>query len=313
MKIFLLCSRVFKRAWAPLLAFADLGQAAQAQAPVTVTVGTGTSVASTNALLSTSTTTNKYSRTLSIYSAAELTAAGAVAGSIVSIAWFKGGTGELLNPDSQLSVYMKSTAATTLGGDPVNWANEVATATPVYSNLALAMPTGTGFKTFTLGTPFPWNGTSNLEVLVDWFRNGTPTADISWQYTAVTSSTGVHATQVGSSLLPTVRYAANRPNVQLVINRIGLASRESREASLVSLYPNPARQLLSVAVPAELTAQPVPITLLNGLGQTVHCGVLPLAGSGAAGQLDVGHLAAGLYTLRLALQNSVVTKRVTVE
>jgi len=65
-----------------------LGTAYQAQAqtqPLTVTIGTGTSAASTNALLSTSTTSNKYARTVSIFSAAELTAAGAAAGSIVSI------------------------------------------------------------------------------------------------------------------------------------------------------------------------------------------------------------------------------------
>ena len=57
---------------------------AEAQTPVTVTIGTGTSAGSTNVLLSTSTTTNKYARTVSIYSAAELQAAGARAGSIPS-------------------------------------------------------------------------------------------------------------------------------------------------------------------------------------------------------------------------------------
>ncbi|MBJ6109129.1 T9SS type A sorting domain-containing protein [Hymenobacter sp. BT523] len=307
-----LSSRAAKRAGSALLLLI-LGRAAQAQTPVTVTIGAGTSASATNVLLSTSTTTNKYARTISIFSAAELTAAGAVPGNIVSIAWFKGGTGELTSADSQLSVYMKSTSATNLGGDPVTWATEVATATPVYTNLTLSMPTGTGFKTFALSTPFAWNGTSNVEVLVDWFRNGTPTADISWQYTAVTAASGVHATQVNSVVIPTVRYAANRPNTQFVISRTGLASRENREAALVSLYPNPARQLLNVLVPAELTHQSVATTLINALGQVAHRQVLPAGPAGAQGQLDISQLAAGVYTLQLATGTAFISKRVIVE
>ena len=285
---------------------------AQVQPPVTVTIGTGTSAASTNALLSTSTTTNKYARTVSIFSAAELTAAGAVAGSIVSIAWFKGGTGELTTPDSQLGIYMKSTAATLLAVNPVDWATEVVGATQVYNNTTLTMPTGTGYKTFTLTTPFAWNGTSNVEVLVDWFRNGTPTADMTWQYTAV-GTTGIHATQVNSVAIPTIRFAANRPNTQFVINRTGLTNRESREAALVGLYPNPAHGKLTVAVPTELASQPVEATLLNALGQPVQAYTLPLTARGAQGQLDISTVAAGVYTLRLATGSSLISKRVVVE
>ncbi|HET9502631.1 MAG TPA: T9SS type A sorting domain-containing protein [Hymenobacter sp.] len=292
-----------------------LGTASQAHAqtqPLTVTIGAGTSAASTNALLSTSTTSNKYARTVSIFSAAELTAAGAQAGNIVSIAWYKGGTGELTSADSQLSVYMKSTSATLLAANPVTWATEVVGATQVYNNAALALPTGTGYKTFTLTTPFAWDGTSNVEVLVDWFRNGTPTADISWQYTGV-GTTGIHATQVSGSAIPTIRFAGNRPNTQFVINRATLASRETREAALVSVYPNPAHGVLTVAVPAELASRPVAATLLNALGQAVGTYTLPAAGSGARGQLDVGALAAGVYTLRLAADKHVISKRLVLE
>ena len=289
-----------------------LAQAQVQVQPITVTIGTGTSAASTNALLSTSTTTNKYARTVSIFSAAELTAAGAMAGNIVSIAWFKGGTGELATADSQLSVYMKSTTATLLTTDPVTWATEVVGATQVYNNAALALPTGTGYKTFTLTTPFVWNGTSNVEVLVDWFRNGTPTADITWQYTAV-GTTGIHATQVNSVVIPTVRFAANRPNTQFVISRTGLASRESYEASLVRLYPNPAHGAFTVAVPTELTSKPVVATLVNALGQAVQKYTLPVASGGAQGQLDVSTLAAGIYTLRLAVDTHTISKRVVIE
>lgn len=294
------------------LALAAAGAAHAQTGPVTATIGTGTSAASTNVLLSTSTTTNKYARTASIYSAAELTAAGAVAGSIVSIAWFKGGVGEYPTTDAQLSVYMKSTAASTLAVNPVDWATEIVGATSVYTNTALALPTGTGFKTFTLTTPFAWNGISNLEVLVDWFRNSATTGDISWQYTAV-GTTGIHATQVNSVAIPTVRFASNRPNVQFVINRTGLATRATQDAALVDLYPNPAHQSFSIAVPAELTTRPVAVSLLNLLGQQVQHQLLPANASGVQARLDVSHLAAGIYTLRLATGDVTINKRVVVE
>jgi hypothetical protein len=286
---------------------------AQAQTtPLTVTIGTGTSAAATNALLSTSNTTNKYARTVSIFSAAELTAAGAAAGNIVSIAWFKSGTGELTTADSQLSVYLKSVPTTLLATNPVTWATEVVGATQVYTNAALALPTGTGYKTFTLTTPFAWDGTSNVEVLVDWYRNSTPTADITWQYTGV-GTTGSHATQVNSAAIPTVRFASNRPNTQFVISRTSLASRETHAAALVRLYPNPARGTFTVAVPSELTSQPVAATLFNALGQSVQTYTLPMASGGALGQLDISALAAGVYTLRLAADAHVISKRLVVE
>jgi hypothetical protein len=292
-----------------------LGTAYQAHAqtqPLTVTIGTGTTASATNVLLSTSTTSNKYARTVSIFSAAELTAAGAQAGNIVSIAWYKGGTGEYTTTDSQLSVYMKSTTATLLAANPITWATEVVGATQVYNNAALALPTGTGYKTFALTTPFAWDGTSNVEVLVDWFRNSAPTADITWQYTAV-GTTGIHATQVSSAVIPTIRFASNRPNTQFVINRTALAGRETREAALVSVYPNPAHGALTVAVPAELASRPVAATLLNALGQAVGTYTLPVAGNGARGQLDVGALAAGVYTLQLAADKHVISKRLVLE
>jgi len=294
-----------------LLLLTGILPTAQSQTPVTVTIGNGTSAASTNSLLSTSTTTNRYARTISIYSAAELTAAGAVAGNIVSIAWFKGGTGELTSPDSQLSVYMKSTAATLLAVNPVNWATEVAGATTVYSNNTLSLPTGTGYKTFTLTTPFVWNGTSNVEVLVDWYRTGTPTADITWQYTAV-GTTGIHATQVNSVAIPTVRFAANRPNTQFVISQSALASRES-QAALVSAYPNPTHGRLTVEVPAALTTKPVSAKILNALGQLVHTSMLPMTSDGARGEIDIHALAAGLYTLQLTTNAGFISKKVLVE
>ena len=239
---------------------------AQAQAPTTVTIGTGTSAASTNVLLSTSTTSNKYARTASIYSAAELQAAGARAGSIIRLSWFKGGTGEYTSNDAELRIYLKATTATALSANPVVWATEVAGASQVYSNTTLSLPTGLGWKDFVFSTPFPWNGTDNVEVLVDWFRNGTPSGDITWQYTAVSATGGAHATQVGSSLLPTVRWAANRPNVQFQFAPVS-STRTQGPADWVQVAPNPFATELKLSVGAGSAHQALQVTLTDALGR----------------------------------------------
>jgi hypothetical protein len=58
----------------------------KAEAQDTLSLGVFTGAGSTNVLLSTSTTINRYSRTISLYSAAEINAAGGLAGSISSLA-----------------------------------------------------------------------------------------------------------------------------------------------------------------------------------------------------------------------------------
>jgi uncharacterized protein YbjT (DUF2867 family) len=126
-------------------------------------------------------------------------------------------------------------------------------------------------------------------------------------------TTGIHTTQVNSAVIPTIRFAANRPNTQFVISRTGLASRESRAAALVSVYPNPGRGMLTVTVPTELTTKPIAAVILNSLGQAVHHCKLPMTTDGVHGQLDTSGFAAGFYTLQLTTEGGVINKRVVVE
>jgi Secretion system C-terminal sorting domain len=291
---------------AGILAAATLtGLTARAQS--TFIVGTGTLSASTNALLSTSTTTNKYSRTLSIYTAAELQAAGARAGSITSIGWYKDGTGEYPTNDAQLTILLKSTTAAALPSDPVTWATEAATATQVYSNNALSLPTGTGWKDFTLAAPFTWNGTDNVEVLVDWFRNSAPTGSINWRYTAVATASGLHATQVGGSILPTIRLAPNRPNIQFTINSPNSTRAGRKVDSWATVAPNPFDQQLTVRL-TQPGGQPVAATLTDALGRVQYRQTL----SGRAEQTVQlpAALAQGVYFLTLRNGEQQQTLRV---
>jgi hypothetical protein len=191
--------------------------ASQVSTQVTVSLGTYTGASSSNSLLSTSTTTNKYSRTLSIYTASEIITAGGVAGTISSLAWDKNGTGEYLFNDAYIKIYLKHTSLSVWASSPVpDWTVEAVGATEVFTSSTYSLPSGTGWKTIPFTTPFVWNGTDNLVVMVEWYRPSTPTADISWGRSTTTSG---NATRVGSTSLAALVMLinANRPLVQLTI------------------------------------------------------------------------------------------------
>ncbi|KAA9331367.1 T9SS type A sorting domain-containing protein [Hymenobacter busanensis] len=298
------------RSWftAGILAVGALASTAT-HAQSVVAIGTGTAAGAANVLLSTTTTTNKYSRTITIYTAAELRAAGARAGNITKIGWYKGGTGEYTTNDAQMTIYVKRVTAGALPGDPVTWATEVTGATPVYTNSTLSLPTGTGWKDFTLSAPFAWNGTDNLEVFVDWFRNSAPTADITWQYTAGTASSGLHATQVNSAIsgLTTVRYAANRPNIQFTFSTPA-AVRGAQTLALASVAPNPFDDHLILRFAAPRPGQAVEAVLTDALGRVRYRRTFVAT---AEHSLSLpASLAAGVYLLSLTSGNQAQVLRV---
>ena len=186
----------------------------QAQAQTQVIVGTGTSSTSTASIFSTSTTTNKYSKNIAIYSAADILAAGGMAGNITKIAWQKGGTGEYTTNDIALTVSIKAVPFTTHASSPVTFATEITGATQVFSSTTYSFMTGTGWNEINLQTPFLWDGISNLEVFVDFYRPGTPTGSIDWLYTTTTNA---NASQVSGTAPTTAARNNNLPNLRLTI------------------------------------------------------------------------------------------------
>ncbi|MCC3159316.1 T9SS type A sorting domain-containing protein [Hymenobacter sp. 15J16-1T3B] len=101
------------------------------------------------------------------------------------------------------------------------------------------------------------------------------------------------------------------PRFELIFNNRVTAASAAALAAQVSVYPNPARQQLFLSLPAD--QHPADVVLLNALGQEVLRRTLP-AGRGAAAQtLQVGQFAPGVYTLRVALPQGSVTKRVVIE
>ncbi|MBK0403703.1 T9SS type A sorting domain-containing protein [Adhaeribacter sp. BT258] len=186
----------------------------QAQAQQQVIVGTGTTSSTTASIFSTSTTTNKYSKNIAIYSAANILAAGGMPGTITKLAWQKGGTGEYTTNDIALTVSIKPVSFTQHAASPITYATEITGATQVFTSTAYSFMTGTGWNEITLQTPFVWDGTSNLEIFVEFYRPGTPTGSIDWFYTATTDA---NASQVSGTAPTTAARNSNLPNLRLAI------------------------------------------------------------------------------------------------
>jgi hypothetical protein len=261
----------------------------QMTAQVTVSLGTSTGAGSTNVLLSTSTTINRYSRTMSLYTAQEITAAGGMAGVISSLAWSKGGTGEYTFNDAQIKVLLKHTTNTVWPTSPVPaWTTEIVGATQVFNSTTYSIPTGTGWKQVPFTTPFVWNGTSNIVIFVEWYRPSTPTADISW---GRSTNTNTNAARVGSTSLDALVMLinANRPLVQLTITP-GLTTNEF-ENSTFKLYPNPTAAFLFLDSEKNITKY----VMYNAKGEIIKEANFQITN----GEVNVSDLSAGIYYIKV--------------
>jgi len=92
------------------------------------------------------------------------------------------------------------------------------------------------------------------------------------------------------------------------------ATHGALEASQVALFPNPARQEVTVLVPALPASQDLRAELVNALSQVVLVRTLPITASGVEARLNLQGLAAGVYSLRLTAGSAApLTKRLVIE
>lgn len=180
----------------------------------TISLGTLTGSGSTNVLLSTSTTNNRYSRTMSLYTATEMLAAGATAGTITSLAWDKSGTGEYTTNDAYIKVYLRHIADSVWSTSPVpDWNAQTLGARQVFTSSTYSLPVGVGWAWVPFDSAFTWNGTDNVVVMVEWDRASAPTGAINW---GRSTNANMNATRVGSASLAALVMLvnANRPLVR---------------------------------------------------------------------------------------------------
>ena len=99
-----------------------------------------------------------------------------------------------------------------------------------------------------------------------------------------------------------------------VRRRLGAGRHPGRAGrATVSLYPNPAREQATVAVPGLAGTSAVRVELLNALGQVVLKQQAALPASGTQLVLPTAGLATGVYIVRLVAGQLLVTKRLTIE
>lgn len=197
----------------PALLLVWLLAAVPALAQQTITIGTGTTGAATGAWVSSSTTTNRYSRTAAVYSAAEINAAGGLAANIVSLAYYKVSTGTYPTADAQLRIWMQPWPTTTMTGTQT-WATLLSTATQVFSTNTQSFPQATpGWITLNLDAPYFYNASENVMIMTEWYRPSSVTSDVTWQYTSTPSA---NASGINTTAFPaTITVGNNRPNIQL--------------------------------------------------------------------------------------------------
>ncbi|MFD2786918.1 T9SS type A sorting domain-containing protein [Hymenobacter rubripertinctus] len=92
------------------------------------------------------------------------------------------------------------------------------------------------------------------------------------------------------------------------------ATANAQLAAQATVYPNPARQRFTLRLPATAhKAQRATAILYNALGQQVARQELAADATGLSATFDVRALAAGVYVVRVTLENAQFTKRVVVE
>ena len=79
------------------------------------------------------------------------------------------------------------------------------------------------------------------------------------------------------------------------------------------MYPNPAHERFTVALPGLSQATTVQAELLNNLGQVVRRQVVALPATGTQFTLEAADIATGVYTLRLQAGATTLAKRVVIQ
>ena len=196
-----------------MLVLLTMGMSGFAQTTDTVIIGTGTSASYTLPF-------NNYfknSWAQMIYPASQIE----MAGYITSISFYVAAVPASNYPFSTLNIYMglsqDSVINSTSGWLPMSELTEV------YSATNLASPTATGWQTFTLSTPFPYDGSSNL-VIVTSKTMATYSMALTYRYTAGGTSTCLYRQNDSDASYAqhpgTVAgtQSVNRPNLRLTIN-----------------------------------------------------------------------------------------------
>lgn len=171
-----------------------------------------------NGWVNTNVSTSRFTRSLIVYKAEELKAAGFYAGTITSISFFKADTQTYTqNCILELSLGRKTNADSLLVGTR-NWKADSAAnqLTRVFQSNTVTFTSGTGWVEYQLTTPFVWNGVDNIVIGTQFTRPTTPPRALLWRVTNQPTNFFKSALTYSTTVLPaTMVSQASRANVRL--------------------------------------------------------------------------------------------------
>ncbi|OUJ73542.1 FG-GAP-like repeat-containing protein [Hymenobacter crusticola] len=120
----------------------------------------------------------------------------------------------------------------------------------------------------------------------------------------------------GNGTLDVVTANYLSSNVSVRLNQASSARVLANTAALAEqtgMYPNPAHAFVRLQLPASLTKQTLHVSVLNTLGQTVVDHKFSAKQTVDDLQVELGELAAGVYTVRIQTNAGIISKRLMVE
>jgi len=166
-----------------------------------------------------SSTSNYWSKSAAIYTAAEIAAAGGGAGNITRIAYNKVNN-STYSGAATFQIWMKHVNYSTYSSSTNSFATLTSGATLVYSSSAQSLDGTIGWIDFDLQTPFTWNGSDNIQVITAYYKpSGTiaTPASVLWQYayTGTSNYWNAYAYSTVQSSTANLSRIYYRPVIQL--------------------------------------------------------------------------------------------------
>jgi len=201
-----------------------------------------------------------YSRASAIYTVDELNNVGIGLGDITSIGWDKYSEHVL---DGILTIYFNHTGDDLYSGN-VNWALAVSGATEVYSN-TVSIGTSAGWIDFNFTNPFNWDGTSNVEVLVEFERTGVSgIGNIAFNGTTMQNDMSAFTANLNAFVTELVVNSVKRTNTRFTAMGLTTEIHDGLNAQF-TLYPSPCSDILTIS-PTQHLDKRSSISIYNSMG-----------------------------------------------
>ncbi len=262
-----------------VLTFALGTSAAQAQV-VTVNVGTSGSA------LSPFNSTQANAVYEAIYKQSQLNQAG----TITRLA-FQKNSGAFQDPLTRTVLYLKHTTASVFTAGALDTTGYQRVWAGSFTNSGTS-----GFQEVQLATPFAYNNTNNLSLLV--LRSGGNTGSTLWNYDFVgtnVSRRNTTGTAISNTSTPTLSVSDVLVNLRLTFGTTTTSARATATL-LADVYPNPTTAACRVQLPGP---QPASYRLTDALGRAVRATTHLAPAADGTATLPLADLPVGVYLLHL--------------